>query len=286
MSTPFATLARPASIAGIGLHSGAAVNVRLLPREQRQGNAGIVFMRTDLPGAPEVPAFWRCIGSTHHATTLQQGDAFIGTPEHLLAALWGLGITDCRIELDAPEIPILDGSARLWWKLIQSAGRRELKVARPEYSLREPVAVYARDGAVIGLPHPSLRVTVDVDYGIEYLPVQVFAADVTQQSFESEIAPARTFTLESWIEPLRASNMIRGGSTENALVLWEKEPSSAPRFGTELARHKALDLLGDVALLFGENGGTLNAHLIAIRAGHELHRLWMEEAAVRGLLSN
>lgn len=284
MSTCFSTLARAVSVSGIGLHSGDSVNVRLLPREPHEDQSAIIFARTDLPGAPEVPASWRCIGSTHHATTLQSESVFIGTPEHLLAVLWSLGISHCRIELDAIEVPILDGSSQVWCELIERAGRRELDGARPEYSLRAPVAVYAREGAVIALPHPSLHVTTDVEYGVAYLPSQVFGTTVTPQVFQSEIASARTFTLESWIEPLRASGLIRGGNEENALVLRENAPSSVLRFETELARHKALDLLGDVALLFGENGGILNAHLIAIRAGHELHRLWMEAAMKSGAL--
>jgi UDP-3-O-[3-hydroxymyristoyl] N-acetylglucosamine deacetylase len=270
----FRTLQRAVEISGIGLHTGAPVTVGLQPREQ----AGLVFARTDLPGAAEIPASYRHIASTHHATTLVNGDASIGTPEHLLAALWCLGVTNCRIEISAPEVPILDGSAAPWCELIESAGLQELDGTQPEYALRAPIVVEARGGAVIGLPHQGLRATADVEYGVEYLAPQLFAADVTAIGFRSEIASARTFTLESWIEPLRALGMIQGGSIENAIVLSASGPSSPLRFENELARHKTLDLLGDIALLFGEDGGVLHAHLIAVRAGHELHRRWMEEA--------
>jgi UDP-3-O-[3-hydroxymyristoyl] N-acetylglucosamine deacetylase len=144
--------------------------------------------------------------------------------------------------------------------------------------LRKPVIVEAHSGAVIGLPHQTLRVTIDVAYEVEYLAPQLFAAEVIPKIFCSEIASARTFALESWVEPLRSLGLIQGGSVENAILLGASGPSSPLRFENELARHKALDLLGDVALLFGEDGGVLRAQLIAVRAGHELHRLWMEEA--------
>jgi UDP-3-O-[3-hydroxymyristoyl] N-acetylglucosamine deacetylase len=279
---PFRTLARSTEISGIGLHTGAPVKVGLQPREA----AGLVFARTDLPGVPEIPASPRHIGSTHHATTLTKGDVAIGTPEHLLAALWCSGVTNCRIEISAPEVPILDGSAAPWCDLIERAGYQELDSARPEYSLRSPVVVESRGGAVIGLPYDRLRATVDVEFSVEYLSQQLFAADVTAASFASEIAPARTFTLESWIAPLRALGLIRGGSIDNAIVFGEDGPSSPLRFENELARHKAVDLLGDIALLFGQDGGVLHAQLIAIRAGHELHRQWMEEALRSGALEH
>jgi UDP-3-O-[3-hydroxymyristoyl] N-acetylglucosamine deacetylase len=273
MSTPQQTLRDAVQISGIGLHSGREVTVKLLPQEE----AGLVFARTDLSGAPEISASWRYIIQTHHATTLAFGDVSVSTPEHLMAALWCVGISNCRIELNAPEVPILDGSAAPWCAAIQAAGLRTLDSARPEYSLKEAILIESREGAVIGLPHQSLRATVDVDYGVSYLDTQVYASEISATIFAEEIAPARTFTLETWLEPLRAQGLIQGGSVENAIVLGAEVPSSPLRFSDELARHKTLDLLGDIALLFGEDGGVLRAHLIAVRAGHELHRQWMEK---------
>lgn len=277
---PFQTLSQAVQISGVGLHSGLEVTVRLLPREE----CGLVFVRTDLPGRPSIPASARHIGNTLHATRLQSGDVEVSTPEHLMAALWSLGVTHCTIELDGPEIPILDGSALLWCELIASAGHKELPGARPEYSLREPLAIFEKGGAVIALPHPSLRVTCDVEFGVPYLKTQAAVCEVNARSFSKELAPARTFTLESWLEPLRAQGLIRGGSTDNALVLMKQEPSSPLRFENELARHKALDAIGDIALLFGEDGGVLHAHIVVVRAGHELHRLWMREVTSRAIL--
>jgi UDP-3-O-[3-hydroxymyristoyl] N-acetylglucosamine deacetylase len=291
----FQTLCRVAQMAGIGLHTGASVTVRLLPRQA----PGIIFVRRDLPAAPSIVAAARNVTHTAHATVIGQDDATVSTTEHLLAALWTMGVTNCRIELDGPEVPILDGSAAAWCRLIEEAGLSVVltgqsggetagqgtanadaagaaKMRRTLYALREPVWVSDGSGSVLGLPHHELRLTVAVDYGRDYLQPQVFDGVVTENVFAAEIAPARTFTLEEWIEPLRAQGLIRGGSEDNAIVLGHDAPSSAWRFENELARHKALDVLGDIALLFGENGGALCAHLIAVRAGHGLHRRWME----------
>jgi UDP-3-O-[3-hydroxymyristoyl] N-acetylglucosamine deacetylase len=202
----------------------------------------------------------------------------------LLAALWSYGVTHAEIVVDGPEIPILDGSAKIWCEFIEAAALQSLPGARPEYSLRAPVAVYERGGCVIGVPHGKLRVTADVEYEVDYLAAQVAARDITAQSFREELAPARTFTLEKWVEPLRAQNLIRGGTLENALVLGADAPLSPLRFPDELARHKAMDALGDISLLFGENGGVLRAHLIAVRAGHGLHQKWMQEVLCAGAL--
>ncbi len=269
----FQTLATPLIIEGVGLHSGAQVRLEILPREE----CGLVFTRVDLPQRPLIPACVRHIGSTLHATVLEANDVQISTPEHLLAALWSYGITHAEITLDGPEIPILDGSAKPWCDLIEAAQVKILSGARPEYSLSQPVAVYERDGCVIGLPHGQFRVTTDVEYGVDYLQPQVVACDISVPVFRDELAAARTFTLEKWIEPLRAQNLIRGGTMENALVLGESAPLSPLRFPNELARHKALDTIGDISLLFGADGGVLQAHLIAIRAGHGLHQRWMQQ---------
>lgn len=278
---PFQTLRQAAQITGIGLHSGFQITASLQPRAK----CGIVFARVDLPGSPEIPATLRCVTQTTHATTLEANGAQVSTTEHLLAALWAVDVTHCRIELDGPEVPILDGSAAGWCDLLETAGigpvatlkgdAGELK--RPKYHLKEPIVVTEGAGSMAGLPCHELRVTTVVDYQLDYLGQQAVDVVVTPQSFSRELAAARTFTLEQWIAPLQAQGLIKGGSLENAVVLGREASSSPLRFSNELARHKALDVVGDVALLFGEDGGILQAHLIAIRAGHTLHRRWMDE---------
>jgi UDP-3-O-[3-hydroxymyristoyl] N-acetylglucosamine deacetylase len=276
--TQLQTLRREVSLGGTGLHSGAAVTVRLRPRRE----AGILLVRTDLPGAPVIHAAPDKVVQTVHATTLQDGNATVATTEHLLAALWALGVTNCRVELSGPEVPILDGSAEPWCRLIAAAGIEAVAGRRPFYKLREPVWIEEGNSSLLGLPHLELRVTVAVEY--EHLPRQVADVTIEPATFGVDLAPARTFTLEEWIAPLQAQGLIRGGSEENAIVLRRGEPSTPFRFANELARHKALDILGDIALLFAPDGGWLHAHLIATRAGHSLHRRWMDECRRRGAL--
>lgn len=276
------TLRREASLQGVGLHTGELVTAHLSPRDE----PGIVFVRRDLGGAL-LHASWRAVTKTVHATTLEENGASVLTTEHLLAALWAMDITNCTIELDGPEVPILDGSARGWCQLIRDAGTTtaQPRTERPVYTLRHPVWVEEGNSSVLAVPHHELRVTVLAAFpGID---PQVADAVINSDNFAVDLAPARTFTLEEWIEPLRAQGLIRGGSVENAIVLKQGVPSTAYRFPNELARHKALDVVGDIALLFASDGGMLQAHFIAARAGHGLHRKWMAEcmrgeALVRG----
>jgi UDP-3-O-acyl N-acetylglucosamine deacetylase len=226
------------------------------------------------------------VTTTTHATTLSDGHASVSTTEHLLAALWAMNITACRIELDGPEVPILDGSAAPWVTLLREAGIQTLTEAgtRPIYHLTEPVWIGDGEMSVLGVPHPRFRLTCAVEYAVPCGTKQVCDVEVSPEAFAEQLAPARTFTLESWLEPLRSQGLIKGGSLENALVLNESGPSAPFRFPDELARHKALDVVGDVALLFGGDGGILQAHVFAMRAGHGSHRLWMEECLRRGAL--
>lgn len=288
MKTTFQTLAKAVETTGIALHSGAQVRLRILPSE----NCGIVFARTDLPDLPQIAASFENISRTVHATTLHENGASVSTTEHLLAALWMNSITHCRIELDGAEVPILDGSARDWQSLLEEAATVEVGaqsstrfgLPRPIFGLREAVYVEHEKSSVLALPSESLRVSVFADFGLDYLAPQLFDGTISAEFFAQEIAASRTFTLEKWIEPLRAQALIAGGSTENAIVLGETAPSSPLRFANELARHKALDLLGDIALMFAQNGGILRAHFVAVRAGHALHQAWMNQCLAQNAL--
>ena len=210
------------------------------------------------------------------------------TTEHLLAALWASGITHCRIELDAPEVPILDGSARLWCATIADAGTRDLNQARPMLELKQPVWIQQGEAHVLGVPAPDFRVCVAVDFDAPHAGAQLFDGTITPENFAREIADARTFTLQNWLAPLQSAGLIKGGSTDNAIVIDENGWSSPPRFDNELARHKALDVVGDLALLF--KTANFRGHIIATRAGHGAHRAWMqacrEQNALRPMLAN
>lgn len=274
----FHTLQGPITVRGVGLHCGDVVTARLMPRNE----VGIIFARTDMGG--EVAASCQHVAQTAHATTLEYEGVHAGTTEHLLAALWALGVTHCRVELDGPEVPILDGSALPWCDLLHEAGLKPVEGEQPVFGLREPVWAELEGAQVLGLPHDALRVSAAVDFDYEWAGAQAVDIEVTAESFARELAPARTFAKSEWIEPLRERSLIRGGSIENAVVLEPGGPSTPWRLDGELARHKALDLLGDIALLFGLNGGVLRAHLIGVRAGHPSHLAWMRACLRREAL--
>ena len=265
------TLARPVTASGIGLHSGAPVHVRLVPSER----VGLVFVRTDLPGIPEVAADLAHIAGTTHATTLQREAVTVGTPEHLLAALWASGVTACRIELSASEVPILDGSALPWLELIRAGGEAALPGLRPRLALAEPVWWEGGGASVLGLPYPGFRLSAAVNFDAPHAGAQCIDLEVTPESFAQELAPARTFALETWLPHLQQAGLIRGGSTGNAILISSDGPSSPWRLPNELARHKALDAVGDLALLAAPTGAVFAGHLIAVRAGHGAHAAWM-----------
>jgi UDP-3-O-[3-hydroxymyristoyl] N-acetylglucosamine deacetylase len=280
----YKTLARPVETCGVGLHSGKTVQACLLPSEL----PGFRFRRTDLPAAPLLPASLQHVAGTTHATTLECDGVTVSTTEHLLAALWTQGVTHCVIELDSPELPILDGSAIEWCRLVEESGLQAAgsdQESRPTFTLREPVWFSDGDISVLGLPHHELRLSVCVEFPRDYVGRQTLDIVVSSTSFVHEMAPARTFTLLEWIEPLRAAGLIQGGNLGNAVVLDEHGPSSSWRFPDEIVRHKALDVLGDIALLFGEDGGALQAHIITTRSGHGVHRQWMNHCLRRKRLN-
>ncbi len=260
------TLAQPVRQIGIGLHSGARVEVRLLPAE---ANTGRVFVRTDLPAAPTIAATIGAVSQTTLSTELQHGDAKVRTVEHLLATLQGLGVDNVRIEIDGPEVPLLDGSAKEWAEAIARVGILSQSVPKaPQHVLTCPLWVHQGDAFVAALPSSELRFTYGIQFDLPAIGIQWHSWLPAQEPFSSAIAPARTFALAHQIDQLRAAGLIRGGSLENALVCgpdgWINPPL---RFSNEPARHKLLDLVGDLSLL-----GTLpTAHFLAYKASHFLH---------------
>jgi UDP-3-O-[3-hydroxymyristoyl] N-acetylglucosamine deacetylase len=280
MKKEFQTLRQEVTVSGVGLHSGQNVTLRLLP----DSRPGWRFVRRDLSGAPEIGADLENVAATQHATVLQNGAATVSTTEHLLAALWAMGVSHASIELDGPEVPILDGSAQGWVEAIETVGLRPLPGARPVFGLTQPIWWEGGGASVLGLPHPEFRLSVAVDFNHLHAGAQTIDLTVDGANFAQELAAARTFTLESWLEPLRTAGLIRGGSLDNAILVSESGLSSPPRFSNEMVRHKALDAIGDLALLFGGNGGVFQGHLIAVRAGHGPHRAWMESCRNQGAL--
>lgn len=265
------TIAEKATCAGIGLHSGAVAHVALYPA--RPGS-GIVFVRTDLPGAPEIPARRSALASTRLATTLGRGEATVGTVEHLLAAVAALGIDNLRVEVDGPEVPVMDGSAAPFVALLREAGSFDQRVARRVIRVRRPLAVRDGDRAIRIAPASRLSVAYAVDFPHPAIGKQSIDLTIDGSSFERELARARTFGFLHEVEALWRSGLARGGNLDNTVVLDERRVVNAGglRFPDEFVRHKALDLVGDLALL----GMPLLARVEVERGGHALHQQLVE----------
>ena len=257
------TLAGLAVVEGVGVHTGTTVRLEIAPAA---AGHGLVFQRVDLPGAPRIPARPELVRSGYLATVLEQSGASVSTVEHVLAALWGLGVSDALLALDGPEAPIADGSAAPFVAAIRAVGVVALDAPRPMLDL--PAAgVAAGDRSVSIVPGPDAAVTVACDYGRPPAGPMIYSADLTPATFATEIAPARTFALEEEVAAIRAAGLARGASLGCAVVVGAEGFSSPLRFPDELVRHKALDLLGDLALL----GAWWRGRVVAVKAGHALH---------------
>ena len=258
------TIHRPVEAGGVGLHSGVPVHIRILPAPF---STGIVFVRTDLDNF-EVPASWRHVARVSYATSLMRQGVLISTTEHLLSVLYSMGVDNAYIEIDNLEVPILDGSGLPFVRLLEQAGIRHFRRKRRYLRIRRPVSVEDKGKRISILPDDSFRLTCDTDY---QAPVgrQSLELEVTPERYASEIAFARTFGWEADLDQMRNMGLIRGASLENAVCFTNSgvlnpEGMRAP---DECCRHKALDLIGDLALL----GRPLLGHVIAERAGHAMH---------------
>jgi UDP-3-O-[3-hydroxymyristoyl] N-acetylglucosamine deacetylase len=250
--------------AGIGLHSGRKVKVVLRPAP---ADYGIRFVRTDLGGV-EIPATIGYLGGSQYATGLASDGAAVSTVEHLLAALVSLGIDNVAVELDHPEVPIMDGSAAPWVYLVQEAGVKRLAAPRRWMKIVRPVSLSRGDKRIALYPSDRFKVTYSISFDHPLLRHQARTVLVTEETFVEEIAPARTFGFLKEVEWLRQRGLALGGSLENAVVLSETGVlNEALRFEDEFVRHKILDVIGDLALV----GYPLVGHLVAHRGGHGLH---------------
>lgn len=259
------TLQRTVEAAGVGLHHGVPVHIRLLPAPV---STGIVFVRTDLENFT-IPASWRHVARVSYATSLMRQGVLISTTEHLLSVFYSMGIDNAFVEIDNLEVPILDGSGQPFVELIAQAGIRHYRRKRRYLRIRRPVSVEDRDKRICILPAESFHLTCDVDFAHPLLGKQSVELEVTPQRYATEIAPARTFGFEYELDQMRGMGLIRGASLENAVCFTHKEVMNPGglRFSDECCRHKALDLIGDLALL----GRPLLGHVIAERAGHAMH---------------
>ena len=259
------TISSPVEVSGIGLHSAVPVKIRLLPAA---ANRGIIFRRTDLDGF-EIPASWKHIARVSYATSLMRKGVLISTTEHLLAALYSTGVDNAVVEISSLELPILDGSSEPFIRLLKQAGLRRQRARRSYLKLRRPVEVVEGSKRIAVFPHDGFRVTSSIDFPHPLIGRQEMELDLTPETFEREIAPARTFGFLDEIPQMKDMGLVRGGSLENALVFTRDSLMNPEglRFPDECGRHKFLDLIGDLALI----GYPLRAHVVAERAGHAMH---------------
>jgi UDP-3-O-[3-hydroxymyristoyl] N-acetylglucosamine deacetylase len=270
---------------GIGLHSGAPVQLRILPAAS---GAGIVFRRTDLDDF-EVEATGRNLARVSYATSLMKKGVLISTTEHLLSAFIGTGIDNAIVELDNLELPILDGSARPFVDMLQRAGIRRQRRARSYMRIRRELELREGNKFIAIYPADSYSVSYTIDFPHALIGRETFRVDLSDGNFLRDIAPARTFGFLHEADAMRQQGLIRGASTENAIVLTPEGLMNPPlRYPDEFVRHKVLDLIGDLALV----GKQILGSIVADRAGHAMHTalvsrllrdktLW-EETSVEG----
>ena len=258
------TIQREVSTEGVGLHTGVFGHVRLLPAP---ADTGIVFRRTDLDNFL-IEASGRNVARVSYATSLMKQGVLLSTTEHLLAAIYSSGLDNVFIDIDAIEVPILDGSAEPFLQLLDAAGIRKLRRRRRYLKITKAVEVIEADRRIGIYPADEFHVQCYVDFPHPLVGAQQIEMAVQPDSFRTLLAQARTFCFERDIEPLRSMGLIRGGSLENAIVLTDDGVLNGPlRFPDEFGRHKALDLIGDLALIGLPVLGCVEAH----KAGHALH---------------
>ena len=257
------TLAGPATLVGTSLHTGEKVSITIKPAPEGHG---FKFRRVDLPDQPFINADVDKVQTVERATTLAEGSVKVHTVEHVISALTGMGVDNALIEMDANEPPIGDGSSRPFVEMIKQVGVCAQSVLRRVWEIREPIYQETADGTILTIvPCKTFRVSV-TNVGPEGRFTQYFSTEVTPATYEKEICAARTFVYYEDVKPLLEKGLIKGGSLESAVVIrgneiMSKEPM---RFSNEFARHKALDIIGDLIL----SGVRILGHVIAVKPGH------------------
>jgi UDP-3-O-[3-hydroxymyristoyl] N-acetylglucosamine deacetylase len=250
--------------AGVGLHSGAPVHLRILPAP---AGSGIVFHRVDLDGF-EVEAISRNVARVSYATSLMKKGVLISTTEHLLSAFIGTGIDNAIVELDNLELPILDGSAQPFVELIQQAGIRKQRRPRTYLRIQHGLEMREGDKFIAVYPADTYSVSYTIDFPHPLIGKETLTVELANGNYFREIAAARTFGSRQDEKTLRNMGLIRGASRENCVVLTKDGIENPPlRFADEFVRHKVLDLIGDLALL----GKQILGNVVADRAGHAMH---------------
>lgn len=257
------TLGDSARCSGIGVHSGRAINLTIRPAPP---NHGIKFIRTDLRNAPSIPALFKMVTDTSLATVLGQEGVIVSTIEHLMAAFSGMGVDNALVEIDAYELPIMDGSARPFVEMIQRAGIVEQPAQRCFFIIREPVELSDGDKFVGIYPDTAFRVECTIAYDNPVIGEQTCRVTVTPAAFAEEVSRARTFGFYHEYQMLKQHGLARGGSLDNTLVIDGEAlmNEGGLQYDNEFVRHKVLDCIGDLSLL----GMPLRGRLVARKSGH------------------
>lgn len=257
------TIASEFAISGHGLHSGEPARAVVTPGDV---DTGIVFRRVDLPGEPSISADVRLVSGVDWQTVIGDGDCVVRTVEHVLAAVAAHKLDNLEIQLDGDEPPALDGSASGWCEAIRAAGSKAQEGAAPCLAITETLSVDEGASRYVITPADEYRISARIDFDHPAIGEQYASIAIDEVSFAESLAPARTFGLASWAEPLRARGLALGSTAENTIVLSDErsERPSDLRFPDEFVRHKILDMVGDLAL----TGARLQGHIIAERPGH------------------
>ena len=246
---------------GVGLHTGAGARVRIRPQV---AGSGLRFRLGE--GGPVVAALAENVSGTRLATVIGSGERSVSTVEHVLSALLGMGVDNALIEVEGPEIPVMDGSAAVFAQGIDRVGTVEQNVPRSTLVVDRPFFYRDGDARLVVLPAPEFRIKFFVDYAAP-IGTHYFDGAIEPQTYLREIAPARTFGQSHEVEALLAAGLARGGTLDNALVFAPEGPLTPLRWPNEVVRHKVLDLIGDLALL----GARPQCEIISIKSGHKLH---------------
>jgi len=265
------TIKKRISCSGIGLHTGNPVNMTFKPAGI---DTGILFKRLDLAGHPTLKTHTRNIGDLSYATTIGSGDVSIKTIEHVLSAIYALGVTNLMIELDSLEAPVVDGSASCFINMLLDAGITDQHARNRIIRIQQPFEVRVKDTIISVEPYDGLKITYTIDFPNPFIGTQTKTFELTPQGYVDEITQARTFCLYEEIEYLWKMGLSKGGSLDNAVVFaQDRILNDGLRYEDEPVRHKILDLIGDLAFL----GHPLLGHIKVYKGGHLLHARFVKE---------
>ncbi len=265
------TLSKSVSVAGTGVHSGKQTHLTIKPALE---NHGIKFRRLDLPGTQDIQALFKLVVDTSLATVLGTNGAIVSTIEHLMASFAGLGIDNALVELNDYEIPIMDGSAKIFTQLIKKTGIVKQAAQKQFFIVKKPITVTDNDKSVTVYPESCFKITCKIDFTHPLIGKQKITFDRAKNNFEEEISYARTFGFIQDLELLKKFSLGKGGSLDNAIII-DKDKilnEEGLRYPDEFVRHKLLDSLGDFSLL----GMPIQGHIVTHKSGHTLNHLFIK----------